>query len=150
MPNATEPLRHEVRIEAPPEVVFPFLTDPARMTEWFGVAALLDPRPGGTFRVEANGRDVLLGEYVEVDPPQRVVFTWGFDNPERSLRAGASTVEITLERDGDGTLLTLLHHDLAEAALREAHATGWEHYLERLVAAGAGKPQGRDPWIVTT
>ena len=75
MPAGTEPLRSEIRIEAPPEVVFPYFTDPTRMVHWMGVAALLDPRPGGTFRVEANGRDVVLGEYVELDPPHRVVFT---------------------------------------------------------------------------
>ena len=88
MPGATEPLRNELRIAAPPEVVFPYFTDPARMVEWMGVAALLDPRPGGTFRVEPNGRDVVLGEYLEVEPPRRVVFTWGFDGPSASRRPG--------------------------------------------------------------
>ena len=87
MPSATEPLRNEMRIAAPPELVFPYFTDPARMVDWMGIAALLDPRPGGTFRVEANGRDVVLGEYVEVEPPHRVVFTWGFEGAERG-RAG--------------------------------------------------------------
>jgi uncharacterized protein YndB with AHSA1/START domain len=147
MPSATEPLRHEVVIAAPPEVVFPYLTDPRRMVEWMGVAAMLDPRPGGTFRVEANGRDVVLGEYVEVEPPRRVVFTWGFEGAERVVAAGASRVEVTLERDGDGTRLVLLHHGLADAP-RAAHAEGWEHYLERLVAAAAGEAPGPDPWIV--
>src|SRR5215213_7334017 len=94
MPSATEPLRHELRIEAPPEVVFAYFTDPARMVEWMGVAAVLDPRPGGTYRVEANGRDVVLGEYVEVEPPHRVVFTWGFDGSERAVRAGTTRVEV--------------------------------------------------------
>ena len=47
MPGATEPLRHAVRIEAPPEVVFPYFTDPERMMSWMGIAAMLDPRPGG-------------------------------------------------------------------------------------------------------
>jgi uncharacterized protein YndB with AHSA1/START domain len=148
MPSATEPLRHEVRIAAPPEVVFPYFTDPARMVEWIGIAALLDPRPGGTFRVEANGRDVVGGEYVEVEPPRRVVFTWGFEGTERTLAVGATRVEVTLEPDGDdGTRLVLLHHDLPAAA-REAHRDGWTHYLERLVPAAAGQPPGQDPWIV--
>ena len=87
MPGATEPVRSELRIAAPPEVVFPYFTDPARMVEWMGVAALLDPRPGGTFRVEPNGRDVVLGEYVVVDPPHRVVFTWGFERANSSRRS---------------------------------------------------------------
>jgi uncharacterized protein YndB with AHSA1/START domain len=147
MPSATEPLRNEVRIAAPPEVVFPYFTDPGRMVDWMGVAALLDPRPGGTFRVEANGRDVVLGEYVEVEPPHRVVFTWGFEGTGRMAAAGSTRVEVTLEPDGDGTRLTLLHHGLPEDA-RDAHAAGWTHYLARLAPAAAGRPPEPDPWIV--
>jgi uncharacterized protein YndB with AHSA1/START domain len=120
---AAEPLRHELRIAAPPEVVFPYFTDPSRMVEWMGVAALLDPRPGGTFRVEHDDH-VVVGEYVEVEPPHRVVFTWPH----------GSRVEVTLAPDGDGTRLTLLHHDLPEA-MREIHARGWAHFLGRLAAA---------------
>jgi uncharacterized protein YndB with AHSA1/START domain len=147
MPSSTEPLRSELRIAAPPEVVFPYFTDPARMVDWMGVAALLDPRPGGTFRVEANGRDVVLGEYVEVQPPHRVVFTWGFEGPEPIAAAGSTRVEVTLEPDGDGTRLTLLHHGLPEH-VRDAHAEGWTHYLARLAPAAAGHAPERDPWIV--
>ena len=148
MPGETEPLRNELRIAAPPEVVFPYFTDPARMVRWMGVAALLDPRPGGTFRVEANGRDVVIGEYVEVDPPNRVVFTWGFEGTDPFVKVGSTRVEVTLERDGEGTLLTLLHHGLADGA-RDAHAEGWSHYLARLVPVAAGRPAQPDPWIVT-
>ena len=147
MPSSTEPLRSEMRIAAPPELVFPYFTDPARMVDWMGIAALLDPRPGGTFRVEANGRDVVLGEYVEVRPPHRVVFTWGFEGAEPFVPAGSTRVEVTLEPDGGGTRLTLLHHGLPEAA-RGAHAEGWGHYLGRLAPAAAGRPPERDPWIV--
>jgi len=148
MPSATDPLRHEVRIAAPPEVVFPYFTDPARMVEWMGIAAMLDPRPGGTFRVEANGRDVVVGEYVEVDPPRRVVFTWGFAGDGRVVGPGSSRIEVTLEPDGDGTLLELRHHDLPESA-RASHGEGWTHYLSRLAPAAAGASPGRDPWIIT-
>ena len=148
MPDATDPLRNEVRIAAPPDVVFPYFTDPARMVDWMGIGALLDPRPGGTFRVEANGRDVVLGEYVEVEPPHRVVFTWGFAGAEPFVPAGSSRVEVTLEPDGEGTRLILLHHDLPEPS-RDAHDEGWTHYLARLAAVAGGAAPVRDPWIVT-
>ena len=137
MAIAAEPLRHEVRIDAPPEVVFPYFTDPARMVEWMGVAALLDPRPGGALRIEVNGRDVVLGEFVEVEPPRRVVFTWGFDGSEPLVAAGSTRVEVTLEPDGEGTLVTLRHHGLHGAAARDAHAEGWTHFLARLARAAA-------------
>jgi uncharacterized protein YndB with AHSA1/START domain len=145
MPSATEPLRHEVRIGAPPEVVFPYFTDPARMVEWMGVAAMLEPRAGGTFRVQPNSRDVALGEYVEVSPPHRVVFTWGFAGDGRIVTAGSTRVEVTLEPDGDGTHVVLLHHDLPEGS-RANHSTGWTHYLDRLAGAAGGVPPGPDPW----
>jgi len=148
MPGATEPVRAEVRIAAPPEVVFPYFIDPARMVSWMGVSALLDPRPGGTFRVEANGRDVVIGEYVEVDPPNRVVFTWGFEGNEPLVEPGSTRVEVILQPDGEGTLLTLSHHGLPEAT-RDAHAEGWSHYLIRLAPVAAGRPSEPDPWIVT-
>ena len=148
MPDETDPLRNELRIAAPPEVVFPYFTDPARMVSWMGVAALLDPRPGGTFRVEANGRDVVIGEYLEVDPPHRVVFTWGFEGAEPFVEPGSTRVEVTLESDGDGTRLTLSHHGLADGA-RDAHAQGWSHYLARLGPVAAGHPSEPDPWLVT-
>jgi uncharacterized protein YndB with AHSA1/START domain len=148
MPSATEPLRHELRIAAPPELVFAYFTDPARMVDWMGVAALLDPRPGGALRIEANGRDVVVGEYLEVEPPHRVVFTWGFEGAERVVAAGASRVEVTFERDGDGTVVTLCHHDLVGPA-RDAHDEGWTHYLARLALAARGDSPGPDPWIVT-
>jgi uncharacterized protein YndB with AHSA1/START domain len=147
VPPPTDPLRNEVRIDAPPEIVFPYFTDPVRMTDWMGVAALLDPRPGGTFRVEPNGRDVVLGEYLEVDPPHRVVFTWGFERSDLLVAAGCSRVEVTLEPDGDGTRLTLVHHGLPESA-RDPHAEGWAHYLARLARVAEGRPASPDPWIV--
>jgi uncharacterized protein YndB with AHSA1/START domain len=147
VPQPTEPLRNEVRIDAPPETVFPYFTDPVRMTDWMGVAAVLDPRPGGTFRVEPNGRDVVLGEYLEVDPPHRVVFTWGFERSDLLAAVGTSRVEVTLEPDGEGTRLTLLHHGLPEPA-RDPHAEGWAHYLARLMSVADGRPPSPDPWIV--
>jgi uncharacterized protein YndB with AHSA1/START domain len=146
--SGTEPLRHEVRIDAPPEVVFGYFTDPERLVRWFGVAALLDPRPGGALRIDANGRDVVLGEYVEVDPPRRVVFTWGFDGPQPIVPAGATQVEVTLEPEGEGTRLVLRHHGL-EPDSRPPHDEGWAHYLARLEHAAAGADPGRDPWIVS-
>jgi uncharacterized protein YndB with AHSA1/START domain len=142
----TEPLRQEVRIDAPPDVVFPYFTDPARMVDWFGLGALLDPRPGGTFRVNVNGRDSVLGEYVEVEPPRRVVFTWGFEGSGRSTAAGSTRVEVTLEPDGEGTLVVLLHHGLSGPA-RDHHGQGWAHYLDRLAPVAAGVPPVPDPWI---
>jgi uncharacterized protein YndB with AHSA1/START domain len=135
----------ELQIDAAPETVYEFLVDPDRMIQWMGSKAELEPRPGGIFRVDLNGRNVGRGEYVELDPPSRVVFTFGWEGGTSIVKAGESTVEVTLTADGDGTLLRLAHRDLPEES-RDSHGHGWEHYLQRLeVAAGGGDP-GKDPW----
>jgi hypothetical protein len=56
--------------------VFRHLTDPAAMVRWMGQHATLEPAPGGAFEVDINGVPVR-GRYLEVDPPRRVVVSWG-------------------------------------------------------------------------
>ena len=75
------------------------------MTRWKGSSATLDPRPGGIYHVEVTGRDVARGQYVEVTPFSRVVFTWEWESEGGPVSPGASTVEITLIPDGAGTIL---------------------------------------------
>jgi uncharacterized protein YndB with AHSA1/START domain len=146
-PSSTDPVECEVRIAAAPETVFPFFTDPELMTRWQGSAATLDPRPGGIYRVDVIDGHVARGEFVEVDPPRRVVFTFGWE-PEGggdpvSIEAGSSTIEIVLTPDGDETVVRLIHRDLPEAA-RDGHRMGWVHYLERLAVAAPGGDPGPD------
>ncbi len=134
----------EVRIAARPQVVFEFFTDPVKMVRWKGVDAMLDPRPGGTYRVNVTGKDVAVGEYVEVVPYSRIVLTWGWEGSP--IAPGSTLVEITFTPDGDGTLLRLRHSGLSgEAALQ--HAAGWDHFLPRLALAAAGEDPGPDPWV---
>jgi uncharacterized protein YndB with AHSA1/START domain len=136
----------EVRIDAAPETVFEFFADPEKMVQWMGRSHALEPRPGGVFRCDINGRDVASGAYVEVDPPRRVVFTWGWDSEDSVTAPGSSTVEITLAPDGGGTRVRLVHRDLPSEESRAAHAHGWDHYTRRLALAAAGVDPGPDPW----
>ncbi len=139
-------VEQEVRIEARPETVFSFFVEPDKMLRWKGVSADIDPRPGGVYRVDMNGRDVARGEYVEVVPHSRVVFTWGWEGEESAVPPGSTTVEITLTPDGDGTIVRLRHVDLPQDQ-RQPHSEGWAHYIERLVTAAGGGDPGPDPWI---
>ena len=138
-------VEREVRIEASPETVYEFFVDADRMIQWMGRKADLDARPGGIFRVDINGRNVSRGEYVELDPPHRVVFSFGWEGGTSIVEPGTSTVEIDLKPDGEGTIVRLTHRDLPEES-RGSHGHGWDHYLPRLVAAGAGGDPGEDPW----
>ena len=143
MPEAmtTEPVVKEKRIAARPETVFAFFTEPDKLTRWLAEAATLDPRPGGTCRQTHRGDDDQLysmrGEFVEVSPPSRVVFTWGFEEESVGVPPGTSTVEVTLTADGDGTLVRLVHRDLPPGEV-DTHSEGWTEMLERLGRALAG------------
>jgi hypothetical protein len=66
-----------------------------------------------------------------------VVFTWGFENSDVGVDPGASTVEVTLAPDGDGTRLRLVHRDLPESE-RSPHDGGWDEMLGRLAIAATG------------
>ena len=115
------------------------------MKQWKGVEAQLDPRPGGIYRVNVTGRDIARGEYVEIVPYTKVVFTWGWEGDGAPLPPGGSTVEVTLTPEGSTTIVRLRHLGLTEQLATE-HAVGWNHYLPRLVDAAAGRDPGPDPW----
>jgi uncharacterized protein YndB with AHSA1/START domain len=164
-------IEHEVRIAARPETVFAYFTDPARMVRWMGIEATLDPRPGGVCRIafhpprqvaevmwaafgggprrlpeslERHGLRVA-GEFVEVDPPHRIVFTWGFENEMFAMPPQSTLVEVSLTPDGDDTVVRLAHRRLPAGAVG-FHQAGWEHYLPRLATVAAGGDPGPDPW----
>jgi uncharacterized protein YndB with AHSA1/START domain len=139
-----EPVVCEIAIHAPAEAVYAMFTDPAKLVRWIGVRALLEPRPGGAFRFELVPGEFCSGRYVELVPPRRVVFTWGWESGAIPVAPGSSTVEVDLdERDGL-THVRLTHRGL-DAALRGMHADGWRQYLARLAAAAEGRDPGRDP-----
>jgi uncharacterized protein YndB with AHSA1/START domain len=144
--NAADPnvIEREVRIAASPEVVYSFFTDPVKMVQWKGIYAHLDARRGGIYRVNVTGRDIAVGEYVELTPYTRIVFTWGWEGSP--IPPGSTTVEVDLTPEGSGTLLHLRHHGLMSEAVGE-HAIGWDHFLPRLAVAAAGGDPGVDPWI---
>jgi uncharacterized protein YndB with AHSA1/START domain len=151
MSDETGAIEREVRIAARPETVFPFFTEPELMVRWMGTKAEVDPRPGGIYRVDVDGgAHVARGEFVEVTPHERVVFSWGWESEDSPVRPGASTVSVTLTPDGDHTIVRLVHSDLPSKESADAHAVGWEHYLERLELAGAGADPGPDAWAART
>lgn len=145
-PSGTdEVLEYETRIAASPETIFEFFTDPSKMVEWMGTEATLDPRPGGVCRINPSGHAVMSGEYVEVDPPRRLVFTWGWENGLFSTPPQSTVVEVSLEADGKETVVRLSHRRLPAESVG-FHAAGWDHYLPRLASVGAGDDPGEDRW----
>lgn len=132
-----------VDIEAPAELVFQFLTTNDGMTAWMGQWAELDPRPGGPFAVDIFGSPVR-GEFLEVDPPHRVVVSWGYAG-SADLPYGASRVAFTLTPIVGGTRVDLLHSDLPERHA-PGHSRGWQYFAARLALAATGVDPGPDTW----
>jgi uncharacterized protein YndB with AHSA1/START domain len=140
-----EPIIREIFIEATPEEVFPYLTQSDKYVLWMGLTAEIDPRPGGIYQVDPNTRDIILGEFIEVVPPKRIVFTWGWKEPGHPVPAGSTRVHIELTPHNGGTLLRLEHHSVPPPS-RERHEMGWSHYLGRLRAVTTGGDPGQDPF----
>ena len=150
MKTPTGAVEREVRIDARPETIFPFLTDPDLMVHWMGTMAELDARPGGIYRIDIDGEHIVRGEYVEVSAPDRVVFTWGWESEQSPVRPGTSTVEVTLRSEDGATIVRLVHSDLPSRESADAHSEGWEHYLPRLAVTATGGDPGPDPWAERT
>jgi uncharacterized protein YndB with AHSA1/START domain len=140
-------IEREIVIEASPETVWELLVDPDEATGWMGQAATFDLRPGGRYRVEVVPGRTASGEFVEIDPPHRLVYTWGWEHDGSPVPPGSTTIEFELTPSGDGTLLRFSHRDLPSAESMASHAHGWDHYLGRLAVVAAGGDPGRDPWI---
>jgi uncharacterized protein YndB with AHSA1/START domain len=139
-------VEYETRIAARPETVFEFFCDPAKMVQWMGTEATLDPRPGGVCRVDPGSHAVMSGRFVELDPPRRVVFTWGWETQLLATPPQSTVVEVTLTREGEETLLRLVHRRLRPEAVA-FHRAGWGHYIPRLALVAAGADPGTDPWL---
>ena len=128
--TSPDPLIASIRIAAPPDVVFPYLIDPTLLARWFGDATGSTPEPGGAFELAFDDTKSVQGQFVTIDPPKRVVFTWGVPD-SNVLPPGSTTVEIVLTPDGTGTVLDLTHHDLPRSEL-PSHQAGWAGLLKEL------------------
>jgi uncharacterized protein YndB with AHSA1/START domain len=151
MASSTETaVERTIAIDASPETVWQFLVDPEKTTAWWGMTASFDPRPGGEYRIEVIPGHTASSEFVELDAPRRLVYTFGWEAGENGANPtppGSSTIEIELVPDGAGTVLNFTHRDLPSAEASESHAKGWDHYLERLAIVASGGDPCPDPWL---
>lgn len=118
---------------APREAVFRAFTDRDIFMKWWGPesttcpVAKIDARPGGRYHVEmesdAGNRFILEGEFREVTPPARLVYTWAWRN---GGFAGVETL-VTLDfNDRDGETELVLRHDMLPGAVAlDQHGHGW-------------------------
>jgi uncharacterized protein YndB with AHSA1/START domain len=158
--TTTAAVEVSVHLAATPGDVFRYFTDPVRYVQWMGSEAELEPVPGGTYRVRMPDGFRAAGTFLQIDPPHRLVFTWGFADADAAQRskheqaeassgnpmpAGSTRVTVTLDAADGGTRLTLRHDDLPNDELRDGHRVAWQTYLPRLALRVAGGDPGPDP-----
>jgi uncharacterized protein YndB with AHSA1/START domain len=139
----TEKLSLDIKrfINAPPDRVYAAWTDPAQLKRWFGPESvethdfIADVRVGGKYRWDLSNAEgekmTARGEYRELQPGRKIVFTWQWDDDETwENHISIVTVELSA-RDG-GTELRLIHEQLPNTASRDGHTGGWNSALNKL------------------
>lgn len=137
-----------VEIAAAPERVFRALTSPEEIVRWWGSEELYkttswtsDFKVGGAWRAEGKGSDgapfVVVGKYLEIDPPRKLVQTWQPDFDDNQV----TTITYQLEAIEAGTRVTLRHEGFGmRADSCRGHAQGWERVLDWLAGCVAPPP----------
>jgi len=137
-------VEQRVQIDAPPARVYALLTDAALLVQWLAPIAMADPVVGGEVAWTHENGDQVRGEYLELVPDRRVVFTFGWDRADVEVPPGSTVVEIDLRPRGGGTQLHLVHRGLP-GPMVGPHAGGWANYLTRLAAVAEDRDPGPDP-----
>ncbi len=129
-------LTMDIVIKATPERVFRAWTTAEDFVAWWGddetyrtTTFECDLRPGGKWRsggVTKDGRPFSVGgEYLVVDPPLRLSFTW---DPDWET-IGPTTVEIEFQAIPEGTRLVVTHSGFPTSDSQESHNQGWTRVL---------------------
>ena len=128
-------------INVPTDRVYDAWTDPAQLRQWFGPENVrtrnitADVRVGGNYRwdlTSAEGEEMsAFGEYKELVPGKKIVFTWQWDNDE-AWENRTSVVTIELDASRGGTELRLKHEQLPSEESRDRHHEGWNSLLDKL------------------
>lgn len=82
----------EIVICATRATVFRYFTDSERWAAWWGAGSRIDPRPGGEVLIRYPGGASAQGTVVEIAPPERIVFTYGYDRADTPIAPGGSRV----------------------------------------------------------
>ena len=133
-------LQLERRFEASPERLFDAWTDPSVTAQWLFTTAAsevhrahLDVRVGGQWEIvdRREGTDYrAIGEYLEIDRPRRLVFTFGMPQFSDAF----TTVTIEIRPDGDGAAMTLIQDNLPPEHT-PATEDGWRAMFDELANA---------------
>ncbi len=147
MPTPTSSLTVRKKIPCSPSVAFGHWTDPKSMAAWFApdpamtTQAEIDLRPGGKYTISFKppGKEpamVVGGEYLEITPPHRLVYTWIWAKESDPDWKDRTVVTVEFKAAGkDSTELILTHEQFSATESRDHHEKGWQAILSRMPAA---------------
>jgi uncharacterized protein YndB with AHSA1/START domain len=128
-------------LPAPRPAVYRALSDPCELAKWWGPQGFtapsvdFDPRVGESYRIAMQPPDgelfYLTGEFREVDPPARLVYTFRWEDPTPHDRETVVTLSLR-ERGEDDTELDLAQGAFATEERYALHQKGWSTSLEKL------------------
>ncbi len=139
--NNTDPILDLTRaFDAPPARVFAAWLERDHWQAWIGPEHVPcevlqhDARVGGRYRLTMHPPDgqpmTISGEFKVIEPPRRLVMTWGLDGDT----ARQSLITLTFRAIGDKTELRLRQEGLRSVESVEGHRKGWESALNKLAA----------------
>jgi uncharacterized protein YndB with AHSA1/START domain len=123
-----------IELNAPTAEVFRHLTTVEGLLRWMAVEAILELEPGGRLQWTHENGATMVGRFIEIDPPHRLVFAYGWKDDLMGVPPESTVVEIELEERDGRTILTLVHRGIPDQAVDD-HAYGWGFFMSRLKAS---------------
>jgi uncharacterized protein YndB with AHSA1/START domain len=130
---------------APRERVFRAWTEPELLKQWWAPKGATTPvveidlQVGGRYRfgLQFPEEEILYisGVYRQVDPPEKLVFTWQWEQPDMDF--GESQVTVEFHERGQNTEVFLRHESFPNETVRDRHQAGWGEFLDRFGALSA-------------
>ena len=153
-----DPVLHLQRtLHAPPERIFAAWTDPVLLMRWWAAEpewstadAATDVRVGGRYRLSmrdaAGAVRTVAGEYLEVDPPHRLVYTWAWESEDHAVAGEVTVVTVTFVAEGAATRVVIEQRGFAGDQDLQDHDHGWRGCLDnlerRVIGFAGAAPRG--------
>lgn len=125
-----------------PKTVYDAWTRPDLLADWYGPEGFeneiheMDVRVGGRYHLTMIAPDgahyPLSGEYRTLEPPNRLAFSWKWENQRTGIGNDITLVTVEIRQVARGTQVTLTHSEFADAERRDNHRHGWEPALDKL------------------
>lgn len=125
-------LKVDREFKATPEELYNLWTNPEQISEWFCTKVTIDPKVGGKLEFDFQEEcGVTTGEYKELNPYNKIVFTWCNHNPQKEHIMGETLVTVNIKKiDDSRSKMTLIHSGFEHQVHVDDHLEGWGEYYD--------------------